>query len=209
MPFVPKKGQWVQFSLPDDVAKVAEERGAWKTTLNLFCGIMAGDSRTVEGITLLPPRIMLVDEKGHNVRGILNWTVKDLWVFADTDNLTLLQNVETEEPHDVHVSPEEKVALFKEQGCIGTAEQLRPVDHREDCPPGRRPDIHPKLLRKSIPIPFGHSPTATQAVIGEATGNLLDQIRKGLAEGKTFEQVEAEYRDQQEKANNPPKITTE
>lgn len=130
MEFIPlKKGSWVQFNLEQEAAKQADAAGAWRTRSNKFCGIFIGESRTVEGVLTHPPRVMLVDEKGNNVRGIFNWTVHDVWASLSPQ-------------------PPEVLALMAGLGCMGSVADVEPVDDREDIPPGRRPDVHPRDLRR-------------------------------------------------------------
>jgi hypothetical protein len=127
--FMPSVGQWVMFSLKN--SKEAVKNGAWKTRSNKLCGIYIGASSSPEGVVLKPPRIMLVDEKGDNVRAVVAWQVHDLWVL----------------PED---GPVDDLAS---QGCIGVASDLEPVDHKDDVPPGRRPAFHPADLRKPRKMP--------------------------------------------------------
>lgn len=133
----PGHGQWVQFSLPEAAAKTAEEAGAYKTRQNLFCGIVQTASRTVEGVIVLPPRIVLVGEDGSNVKILVKpiWRVVEPWA--------LLPPVETQ-----------VFNLFKDDGCIGVAESITLIDYKEDIPKARRPDIHPKDMRKPLLSPW-------------------------------------------------------
>lgn len=133
----PGNGQWVQFKLPDAAAKIAEEAGAYKTRQNLFCGIYQTEARTVENVITLPPRIILVGEDGANIKHLVKpiWKVVEPWVLIPPVEAQIL-------------------TLFADDGCIGIAEDLVPIDYKEDIPEKRRPDIHPKDLRRPILSPW-------------------------------------------------------
>lgn len=133
----PGHGMWVQFKLPEAAAKLAEEAGTYKTRQNMFCGIYQAVAKTVEGIVVLPPRVVLVGEDGANVKMLIKpvWKVVEPWV--------LLPPVEAQ-----------VLTLFADDGCIGVADSLVPIDFKEDIPKPRRPEIHPKDMRKPLYSPW-------------------------------------------------------
>lgn len=133
----PGHGMWVQFKLPEAAAKLAEEAGTYKTRQGLFCGIFQTAARTVEGVVVLPPRVVLVGEDGANVKMLIKpvWKVVEPWI--------LLPPVEAQ-----------VLTLFADDGCIGVADSLVPIDFKEDIPKPRRPEIHPKDMRKPLYSPW-------------------------------------------------------
>jgi hypothetical protein len=133
----PGHGMWIQFKLPDAAAKIAEEAGAYKTRQNLFAGIFQREARTVENVIVPPPRIVLIDDKGDNLKHLVKpaWKVVEPWV--------LLPPVEAQ-----------ILTLFADDGCIGVAEDVSPIDYKEDIPKARRPDYHPKDLRRPLLSPW-------------------------------------------------------